>query len=132
MRGIVSARHATAHITHLTASFIRYPRCTEAQLSSRLNQHIFHLPDGPEQEARDESMRKAMANESIYPEPARLPASTGSGSANQWADRSKNIATFGYDADQAAADWWKEHADEVLAIGESPSHSGMRAGTSKL
>ena len=123
---------ACFHLTHLTASTVRYTRCTEAQLSSRLNQHIFHLPDGAEQQARDESMRKAMANESIYPAPARLPESAGLGSANQWADRSKNIEAFGYDADKAAADWWLEHAEEVLAIGSSNSPSDMWAGTSKL
>ncbi|VDC03434.1 unnamed protein product [Peniophora sp. CBMAI 1063] len=110
---------------------LRYTRCTEAQLSSRLNQHIFHLSDGPEQEARDESMRKAMANEAIYPAPARLPESSGLGSANQWADRSKNIEAFGYDADKAAQEWWNEHAEEVLAIG-SNSQSDVWAGTSKL
>ena len=39
---------------------LRLPRASATQASSRLNQTIFHLPDGPDQEARDFQMRKAM------------------------------------------------------------------------
>src|ERR1700733_7651482 len=41
----------------------RLPRATVSQEASRLNQKIFHLPDGPEQRARDKAMRAAMAAE---------------------------------------------------------------------
>jgi len=42
---------------------LRLPRASTTQDSSRLNQKIFHLPDGPAQRARDEAMRAAMAAE---------------------------------------------------------------------
>ncbi|KAI0032304.1 FAD/NAD-P-binding domain-containing protein [Vararia minispora EC-137] len=98
---------------------LRYARCTETQNSSRLNQHIFHLPDGPEQEARDASMRAAMELESIYPAPPR--AATGDagqtkGNQNQWADRAKSQIQFGYDGNAVANQWWEQHKSEVLAI----------------
>ncbi|TFY64344.1 hypothetical protein EVG20_g5982, partial [Dentipellis fragilis] len=88
---------------------LRLSRCTETQQSSRLNQHIFHLPDGPEQEARDTAMRRAMEIERA----ALLPSPPGSttalpgdeeglkGNPNQWADRGKNEVQFSYDADDA-------------------------------
>jgi len=117
------------HLTHIDQlptflhayQDLRYERCSTTQQASRLNQHLFHLPDGPEQEARDRSMREAMAHESIYPAPARLPSTSGAGSANQWADRTKNVAAFGYDANRAADAWWAAHRAEVLAIGRSRS-----------
>ncbi|KZV70868.1 FAD/NAD-P-binding domain-containing protein [Peniophora sp. CONT] len=96
---------------------LRFDRCTETQRSSRLNREIFHLEDGPEQEARDASMRIGMAGEAVYPAPARLPESSLDGNANQWADRTKSIAQFGYDADKEVDSWWAEHHQEVLAIG---------------
>ncbi|KDQ50681.1 hypothetical protein JAAARDRAFT_41875 [Jaapia argillacea MUCL 33604] len=42
---------------------LRLERTGNTQASSRLNQHIFHLPDGPEQRHRDAEMRKAMLAE---------------------------------------------------------------------
>ncbi|HJQ59081.1 MAG TPA: FAD-dependent monooxygenase [Vineibacter sp.] len=38
---------------------LRKPRATRLQEMSRLNKTRFHLPDGPEQEARDEQLRTA-------------------------------------------------------------------------
>ena len=55
------------------------------QLSSRLNQTIFHLPDCPEQRARDDAMREAMATEL---EGTPIPDSDGN--PNQWADHTKS------------------------------------------
>src|SRR5712691_8374245 len=55
----------------------RLPRASTTQDSSRLNQKIFHLPDGP---ARDEVMRTVMASE-LEGKPLRNPG--------QWADRTK-------------------------------------------
>jgi salicylate hydroxylase len=54
------------------------------QHASRLNQKIFHLPDGPEQRARDAAMRAAMAAE-LEGKPIQAQ-----GNPNQWADREKN------------------------------------------
>ncbi|KAF8500000.1 FAD/NAD-P-binding domain-containing protein [Hysterangium stoloniferum] len=83
---------------------LRLPRTAATQLSSRLNQKIFHLPDGPEQEARDASMRAAMLD----------PDHTYEGNQNQWADQKKNMEQFGYDADAAAEDWWREIGEQQI------------------
>ena len=44
-----------SHLPYLLRAYerLRYDRASATQASSRLNQHIFHLPDGPEQEKRD-------------------------------------------------------------------------------
>ncbi|QRV97702.1 hypothetical protein RhiJN_25721 [Ceratobasidium sp. AG-Ba] len=39
---------------------LRLPRTSESQKSARLNQFIFHIPDGPEQEARGADMTRAI------------------------------------------------------------------------
>ncbi|KAI0249405.1 FAD/NAD-P-binding domain-containing protein [Lactifluus subvellereus] len=78
---------------------LRLPRATATQESSRLNQKIFHLYDGPEQRARDEAMRAAMAAE-IERKP--IP----DGNPNQWADRTKTRIQFDYDAYAEVERWW--------------------------
>ncbi|TDL21438.1 FAD/NAD(P)-binding domain-containing protein [Rickenella mellea] len=90
---------------------LRHARTAATQASSRLNQHIFHLPDGPEQEARDASMR--VARDALLRKargaPTDLNPLEGSrGSANQWADEEKNREQFSYDADKEAERWWQE------------------------
>lgn len=87
---------------------IRYDRATATQISSRLNQHIFHLPDGPQQEKRDQEMRAVMEDASRV---ARGEKSTlsSAGNANQWADKEKSSIQFGYDADEEADKWWRNH-----------------------
>ncbi|KAF8581960.1 FAD/NAD(P)-binding domain-containing protein [Ramaria rubella] len=88
---------------------LRFPRAAATQLSSRLNQKIFHLNDGPEQEERDASMRSAM-----------LDPDQGSfeGNQNQWADQRKNDEQFRYDADKEAERWWTESGEaEVGRLG---------------
>ncbi|KAJ7701904.1 FAD/NAD(P)-binding domain-containing protein [Mycena rosella] len=84
---------------------LRHPRTTETQLASRLNQKIFHLPDGPEQEARDLSMRKGM-EDSLREERGEPSLDGSSGNANVWADRTKNRIQFCYDAEEEAERWW--------------------------
>jgi salicylate hydroxylase len=74
---------------------LRLARTANTQAQSRLNQKIFHYDDGPEQEARDASMRAAMRGQT-------------EGSANQWADKAKNKTQFSYDADEAAEEWWRD------------------------
>ncbi|KAH9010148.1 FAD/NAD-P-binding domain-containing protein [Lactarius hengduanensis] len=79
---------------------LRLPRATATQQSSRLNQKIFHLDDGPEQRARDAAMRAAMAAE-LEGKPI-----SAHGNPNQWADRAKNRTQFSYDAYVAVERWW--------------------------
>ena len=94
---------------------LRLPRTAETQNQSRLNQTIFHLPDGPEQEKRDASMRKATEVElRRWREGKRVPDDQLEGSANQWADEKKNMAQFAYDADEAAERWWREGGEQKV------------------
>lgn len=107
---------------------LRLPRTAETQAASRLNQHVFHLPDGPEQEERDAGMRKAAALEHQAIERARaaVAASTAEGDSgtdaedemagnpNQWADKKKTNAQFGYDAEAEAERWWQEVGHQMI------------------
>ncbi|KAJ7692423.1 hypothetical protein B0H17DRAFT_1061428 [Mycena rosella] len=76
---------------------LRHARTAETQLAARANHDVFHLPDGPAQRARDESMRAAMRD------------ARGEGGANVWADRAKSARQFGYDAEREAERWFREH-----------------------
>jgi salicylate hydroxylase len=110
---------------------LRYERTKDTQASSRLNQHIFHLHDGPDQEARDRCMREVMIvarKEAGFPveceeQEQACDASAGGngGNPNQWADKAKNVKQFSYDADAEADKWWREEGErslktEVLAL----------------
>ena len=97
---------------------LRLPRTAETQNQSRLNQTIFHLPDGPEQERRDADMRRATEVElRRMREGQAKPADALEGSANQWADEKKNVAQFAYDADEAAERWWREGGERKVSGG---------------
>ena len=85
---------------------LRLSRTAATQASSLLNQHIFHLPDGPEQERRDADMRQAMETEFRMLKGEQVDEGMMDGSYNQWADRKKNNEQFGYDADAEAEKWW--------------------------
>jgi len=68
-------------------------------MSSRLNQTIFHLPDGLEQRARDDATRKAIAAEpNGMPVPGRNP--------KQWAGHTKSRIQYDYDASSEVEKWW--------------------------
>lgn len=93
---------------------LRLPRTAAVQESSRLNQHIFHLPDGQEQRRRDEDMRKAMVME--LSDDSRSLRHELAGNQNQWADKTKNDTLFGYDADAEVDKWWADHARELEMV----------------
>ena len=61
---------------------------------------MLHLPDGPEQHARDVAMRAAMA---AVIEGKPFPAH---GNPNLWADRERSRALFSYDAYAEVERWW--------------------------
>ena len=108
---LLSRLSHTSQIKYLVSAYqhLRLARTTEMQRSSRLNQYIFHLPDGPAQRERDELMKAAME--------AELSGNTtelASGSPNQWADKEKNMALFGYDADLEADKWWREYGEREI------------------
>lgn len=102
---------------------LRHERTTETQASSRLNQRIFHLPDGEEQEARDREMIRAMIwarleadmpLEGLNPDDYATVDNDHCGNPNQWADKVKNAAQFSYDADAEAEKWWREEGEILL------------------
>ncbi|KAH9938896.1 FAD/NAD(P)-binding domain-containing protein [Epithele typhae] len=99
---------------------LRLPRTAETQNQSRLNQHTFHLPDGPAQEARDADMRAATARELERLRQGRAVGEDdlgrSAGAANQWADERKNEEQFLYDADAVAEQWWRETGAAALAM----------------
>ncbi|EJU02716.1 FAD/NADP-binding domain-containing protein, partial [Dacryopinax primogenitus] len=87
---------------------LRHARCTDTQAQARLNQKIFHLPDGEAQETRDADMCRAMEAE------LSGEALEAEGSQNQWADRKKSRVQFGYDAEGEAERWWNEEGKQDL------------------
>ncbi|KAI0264854.1 FAD/NAD-P-binding domain-containing protein [Gloeopeniophorella convolvens] len=102
---------------------LRLPRASATQESSRLNQKIFHYPDGPEQRARDAAMRAAMALE-LAGEPG-----AADGNPNQWADRSKNEAQFSYDAYAEVERWWarRERERTEAPVAPAPDTEGVKS-----
>ncbi len=104
---------------------LRLPRTAETQNQSRLNQKIFHLSDGPEQEQRDADMRKATELELRRMRGDTSPAGDALvGSANQWADEKKSRIQFGYDADEAAEEWWREVGERKLGLANATLGGG--------
>ena len=87
---------------------LRLPRTAEMQASSRLNQHIYHLQDGPEQRKRDEDMKKAMT--------LQLSGKSSIWNQNQSAGGVGNDVIFGYDADLEVDKWWAAHGEELEAL----------------
>ncbi|KAL0063329.1 hypothetical protein AAF712_009824 [Marasmius tenuissimus] len=81
---------------------IRAPRTAATLHASLLNRTTFHLPDGADQERRDQSMKASMEDAL-----RRDTRSEHVGNANQWADRQKNGEQFDYDAEEAARAWLK-------------------------
>ena len=65
---------------------VRVQRSSQMQQASAINGVLWHFGDGPEQKARDESMRAEVARESIVE------------SANQWSDPMTADWAYGYDA----------------------------------
>ena len=110
---------------HLRRPTTRLPRATTTQESSRLNQKIFHLPDGPDQRTRDEAMRAAMGAEL---EGKPIP----DGNPNQWADRTKSRVQFGYDAYAEVERWWTSGGGRQLleALGGQSSSDGHKLSSS--
>ncbi|KAG2121796.1 hypothetical protein BD769DRAFT_1650035 [Suillus cothurnatus] len=94
---------------------LRYDRATATQTSSSLNRHIFHQPDGPEQEDRDRDMRAAM-EDALRVVRGEQSTRVLAGNANQWADKTKNDIQFGYDADEEAEKWWLANGDQLMTL----------------
>ncbi|KAF8901859.1 hypothetical protein CPB84DRAFT_1776847 [Gymnopilus junonius] len=95
---------------------IRYPRATTAQAESRMNQRTFHLPDGPEQKKRDDSMRQAK-EAALKEANGEFVGDNHVGNENLWADKERNERTFSHDVDVEVARWWSEHGQDIVNSG---------------
>ncbi|KAJ5619826.1 Monooxygenase FAD-binding [Penicillium lagena] len=75
----------------------RKQRAETVQQSGSENRITLHLPDGPEQRARDEQFR----------------ASASGTNPDKWSDRETQEFLWGWDAEKAALDAWKEMQEGV-------------------
>ncbi|CAL5870460.1 uncharacterized protein PFLUO_LOCUS4697 [Penicillium psychrofluorescens] len=75
----------------------RKQRAETVQQSGSENRVTLHLPDGPEQQARDEQFR----------------ASASGTNPDKWTDRETQEFLWGWDAEKAALDAWEELQDDV-------------------
>ncbi|KAE8160122.1 hypothetical protein BDV40DRAFT_302544 [Aspergillus tamarii] len=75
----------------------RKQRAETVQQSGSANRITLHLPDGPEQQARDEQFRLSM---------------TGGSNPDRWTDRETQNFLWGWDAEKAALEAWNEMRDE--------------------
>jgi salicylate hydroxylase len=82
---------STTEIQHALSIFeeVRAERTRMMQDASLLNGQLWHFPDGPLQQARDEAMK---------PETLGIPFSH---SPNQWSDPATQMWAYGYDAERA-------------------------------
>jgi salicylate hydroxylase len=87
-----------------------------------LSQKTLHLPDGPEQRARDDGMRRAMAAEL-----EGTPIPDGHGKSILLAERAKNHIQFDYDAYAEVERWWASGGREQIDALRGHSDGGHDA-----
>lgn len=73
---------------------IRKPRCETVQAGSRSNGDIWHMPDGPEQQKRDQDMLSTMSSTAIN---GAEKQRTQKPNPNRWSDETFQPWLFGYD-----------------------------------
>ncbi|KAL3464960.1 hypothetical protein BJX64DRAFT_285828 [Aspergillus heterothallicus] len=79
----------------------RKTRSETVQQSGSLNRVTLHLPDGPEQLARDEQFKLSL---------------TGGENPDKWSDRKTQEALWGWDAEKAALQTWDELRASIETI----------------
>ncbi|KAL4886958.1 hypothetical protein BJY04DRAFT_176925 [Aspergillus karnatakaensis] len=78
----------------------RKQRAETVQQSGSLNRITLHLPDGPEQLARDEQFRASL---------------TGGSNPDKWSDRQTQEFLWGWDAEKAALQTWDEYQGSTFS-----------------
>lgn len=86
---VISSREEIPHALQIYQRSRKH-RAEVVQQSGSENRATLHLPDGPEQIARDE----------------QLKASVGGNSPDMWCDRRTQEFFWGWDAEKAALDTW--------------------------
>ncbi|TRM64793.1 hypothetical protein BD626DRAFT_454816 [Schizophyllum amplum] len=84
---------------------IRQARVTQAQLASGANRTLFHVPDGPAQEARDSKMRAAWRDSQSVVTDRQPTENVDHRHMEQEAEKGRIHEILAYDAD-AEADRW--------------------------
>jgi salicylate hydroxylase len=80
----------------------RLERTSQMQEASLTNGLLWHFPDGPEQEARDDSMRAEVEGKHFL------------SSANQWSDPATQWWAYGYDAEERMKKAWDAAVSELI------------------
>lgn len=94
---------------------LRHKRATANQLGSRFAQKLYHLSDGPDQEARDASMKSAMvAGGKIARGLTMSEDDPGMKILN--AEREKGKFAYGYDADADVESWVGKHWGNITTF----------------
>ncbi|RHZ53463.1 hypothetical protein CDV55_104393 [Aspergillus turcosus] len=75
----------------------RKQRAETVQQSGTVNRATLHLPDGPEQQARDDQFRASM---------------NGASNPDKWADRETQKFLWGWDAEKVALETWEGEFSE--------------------
>lgn len=110
----LSSRAQIAPLLHAYEA-IRYERATRVQAFSRLNKATLHLPDGLEQEQRDRKMRAAM-DDALKKARGEVPVGGTDTNGGE-----KEAILYGYDADEEAEKWWREHGESEIGPLRVPS-----------
>lgn len=88
---------------------VRMQRSYQMQEASLLNSKLWHLPDGPLQQARDEAMRNEVEGKPFVDSP------------NQWSDPVTQDWAYGYDAEEAMKEAWSNVSASVRHLTSQPS-----------
>lgn len=90
---IIPSRHAIPEALR-AYEMSRKPRAEAIQQSGMANRTILHLPDGPEQEARDKQF---------------LASRSSAANPDKWADAETQKLLWGWDAEEHALATWSEN-----------------------
>ena len=112
-----------SHITHksqlpkLLKAYqeLRHPRATDNHLGSRFNQTLYHLPDGPEQEARDARLKSAMEAGLKMAKGEKI-SEDDPGFRILKDEKQRSQLAFGYDADRDVENWIEKNWGDLVHL----------------
>ena len=98
---VLSLINSTSQLFPALKAFerVRILRTGQMQEASLVNGKLLHFADGPVQRARDEAMK------------VEVEGGTVEHSPNQWTDPETQRWVYGYDAEKAIAQAWRESLD---------------------
>jgi salicylate hydroxylase len=81
---------------------VRVPRASAMHEASYRHAYTMHLPDGPEQEARDMAMMAEVEGAHFIASP------------NQWSDPATQLWAYGHDPVKAVREAWVESGERLM------------------